>query len=113
MFALIARYAPPPPPGAAPPPLWGSPAVIGERLAGAFGEPFFERGTQVVPALSLAHYRGFIEATIGPMRKVIEALAKEPERLAQVRTDFDALVAPYFVDNQIQQSYLLTRAAVR
>jgi SAM-dependent methyltransferase len=113
MFALIARYSPPPPPGAAPPPLWGNTAIVAERLAGAFGEPFFERGTMAYPALSLAHYRRFIEATIGPMRKVIEGLANEPERLAQVRADFDALATPYYADNQIQQSYLLTRAAVR
>jgi SAM-dependent methyltransferase len=113
MFALISRNSAPPPPGVAPPPLWGNPAVINERLAGAFGEPFFERGTMVYPALSLAHYRRFIEASIGPMRKVVEGLADAPDRLARVRADFEALVTPYYVDNQIQQSYLLTRAPVR
>jgi SAM-dependent methyltransferase len=113
MFVLIGRNSPPPPPGVAPPPLWGNPAVINERLAGAFGEPFFERGTMVYPALSLAHYRRFIEASIGPMRKVVEALADAPDRLARVRAEFEALVTPYYVDNLIQQSYLLTRAPVR
>ena len=113
MFALISRYSPPPPPGVAPPPLWGNPTVINERLAGAFGEAFFERGTMVYPALSMGHYRQFIEASIGPMRRVVEGLADAPERLARVRADFDALVIPYYVDNQVQQSYLLTRALVR
>jgi SAM-dependent methyltransferase len=113
MFAFIGRNSPPPPPGAAPPPLWGNPAVISERLAGAFGEPLFERGTMLYPALSLAHYRVFIEASIGPMRKVVEGLADAPDRLARVRADFEALVTPYYVDNQVQQSYLLTRALVR
>ena len=113
MFALIGRNSPPPPPGVAPAPLWGNPAVINERLAGAFGEPFFERGTMVYPALSLAHYRRFIEASIGPMRKVVDGLADAPDRLARVRADFEALVTPYYVDNQVQQSYLLTRAPVR
>jgi SAM-dependent methyltransferase len=113
MFALIGRNSPPPPPGVAPPPLWGNLAVINERLAGAFGEPFFERGTMAYPALSLAHYRRFIEASIGPMRKVVEGLADAPDRLARVRADFEALVTPYYVDNQVQQSYLLTRASVR
>jgi hypothetical protein len=113
MFAFIGRNSPPPPPGAAPPPLWGNPAVISERLTGAFGEPFFERGTMLYPALSLAHYRVFIEASIGPMRKVIEGLADAPDRLARVRAEFEALVTPYYVDNQVQQSYLLTRAPVR
>jgi len=113
MFGLIGRNSPPPPAGVAPPPLWGNPAVIAERLAGAFGEPFFERGMMAYPALSLAHYRRFIEASIGPMRKLIEGLADSPDRLSRVRADFDALVAPYFVENQVQQSYLLTRAPVR
>jgi SAM-dependent methyltransferase len=113
MFALIGRNSPPPPPGVPAPPLWGNLAVISERLSGAFGEPFFERGTMLVPALSLAHYRRYIEASIGPMRKLVEGLAPAPDQLARVRADFDALVAPYYVDNQIQQSYLLTRAPVR
>ena len=113
MFALIGRNSPPPPPGAAAPPLWGNPVVIGERLAGGFAEPFFERGTMTYPALSLAHYRRFIEASIGPMCKLIQNLADAPDRLARVRAEFESLVAPYYVDNQIQQSYLLTRARVR
>jgi SAM-dependent methyltransferase len=113
MFALIGRNSPPPPPGAAPPPLWGNPAVISERLASAFGEPFFERGVMVVPALSLAHYRRFIEASIGPMRKVVEAFANAPDRLAALHAEFDALVTPYYVDNLLQQGYLMTRALAR
>ena len=113
MFALIGRNSPPPPPGAAPPPLWGNPAVISERLAGAFGEPFFERGMMLYPALSLAHYRRFIETSIGPMQKLVEALANAPDRLAALHADFDALVTPYYVDNQVQQDYLLTRAIAR
>jgi len=113
MFALIGRHSPPPPQGAAPPPLWGNTAIISERLAGKFGEPFFERGTMRVPALSLAHYRRFIEAAIGPMHKLVESLAAAPDQLARLRGEFDSLAAPYFVDNQIQQSYLLTRAPVR
>lgn len=113
MFALIGRRSPPPPPGSSPPPLWGSPAIIGERLARGFGEPFFERGVMAFPALSLAHYRLFIEASIGPMHKLVESLAATPDELARLRSEFDALAAPYYIDNQIQQSYLLTRAPAR
>jgi SAM-dependent methyltransferase len=113
MFAFIGRNSPPPPPGAAAPPLWGNPAVIVERLANSFGEPFFERGTMVYPALSLGHYRRFIESSIGPMRKLVEGLADAPERLAKIRADFDALVEPYYADNVIRQNYLLTRASAQ
>jgi hypothetical protein len=47
------------------------------------------------------------------MRKVVEGLADAPDRLARVRAEFEALVTPYYVDNQVQQSYLLTHAPVR
>jgi len=113
MFGLIGRNSPPPPPGAAAPALWGNPTVIGERLAGGFGEPFFERGTMKYPALSLTHYGRFIEASIGPARKVVESLASTPDRLARFRADFESLVTPYYVDNQVHQDYLLTRANAR
>ena len=113
MFALIARNSPPPPAGVAAPPLWGSPTVIAERLAHGFGELFFERGTMIYPALSLAHYRRYIEMSIGPMRKVIESLSGAPDQLGRVRAEFDSLVAPYFIENRIEQSYLLTRAHAR
>ena len=43
----------------------------------------------------------------------LEGLADASDRLARVRADFDALVTHYFVENQVQQSYLLTSAPVR
>lgn len=113
VFAFVGRNSPPAPPGAAPPPQWGSPATIAERLAAGFDAPFFERGTMRVAALSLAHFRTFMERSVGPIQKLVERLAGEPERLAAVRAEFESLAAPYFVDNQVQQDYLLTRARAR
>ncbi len=113
MFAFVGRHSPPPPPGVAPPSLWGSPAVIGERLAHGFREPMFERGIMWFPALSLSHYRRFMEDTIGPVRKLVEALGASPERLAQIRAELESRAAPYFIDNTIRQDYLLTRAGTR
>ena len=110
VFAFVGRHSPPPPPGAAPPPQWGNPAVIGERLGAGFDAPFFERGTMIVPALSVAHFRGFMEASVGPMQKLVERLQADPAALAAVRSDFDALVAPYWADNVVRQDYLFTRA---
>lgn len=112
-FAFVARHSPPPPPGAAPPPQWGDPAIIAERLARGFDAPFFERGMMRIPALSLPHFRGFTERAVGPIQKLVERLATAPEQLAAVRAEFEALAAPYFTDNLIHQSYLLTRARAR
>lgn len=113
MFAFVARNTPPPPPGAAPPPQWGQPDVITERLGPRFDAAFFERGTMAVPALSTGHYRQFMERAVGPMQKLVESLASDPQKLDSLREEFEAMVAPYFVDNLVRQDYLLTRAQVR
>lgn len=112
MFAFVARNSPPPPPGAAAPPLWGNPAIIAERLGPEFEPPFFERGTMKVPALSLPHFRAFLEHSVGPIQKLVERLADDAKTLAVVRAELEALVAPYYADNIVHQSYLLTRARV-
>jgi SAM-dependent methyltransferase len=109
MFGFVGKHSPPPPPGAAPPPQWGNPANIAERLGSLFEPPFFERGTMAFPALSLPHFREFMEHSVGPMQKLVERLASDPEKLNAVRTEFEELAAPYYVDNVVQQSYLLTK----
>jgi SAM-dependent methyltransferase len=110
LFAFVGKNSPPPPPGAAPPPQWGNPAVIAERLGGKFEAPFFSRGVMQFPALSLAHFREFMVQSVGPMQKLVEAAAKDPQRLAMLRAEFEALAAPYHFGNMIRQEYLLTRA---
>lgn len=110
MFALVGRHSPPLPPGASPPPQWGAIPIVTERLANGFGAPFFERGTMFINALSLPHLREMMERAIGPMQKLVERLAAEPDKLRGFRDEFEALAAPYFRGNQLHQSYLLTRA---
>jgi len=65
------------------------------------------------PALSLSHFREFMERSVGPIQKLIEASAKEPERLAALRAEFETLAAPYYFGNVVRQEYLLTRAKAR
>ena len=113
MFLFVGRNSPPPPPGASPPPQWGIPAVIAERLGPQFDAPFFERRTMKVPALSLQHYRLFMEQSVGPMQKLVEALANDPQKLSDIRQEFEALAAPYYRGNVMHQDYLLTRAGAR
>jgi SAM-dependent methyltransferase len=110
MFALVSQYLPPPP-GVAPPPAWGDPAIVRERLGARVTDLFFERDTMQVPALSAAHYRGSMEATAGPVIKLVSELASHPERLAKFRGELDALVAPYLIDNLMRQNFLMSRAA--
>jgi SAM-dependent methyltransferase len=112
-FAFVARHSPPLPPGASPPPQWGVPALVAERLAAGFEPPTFERGRMLIATLSLAHFRHFTERAVGPMQKLVERLAAEPEQLALVRAEFEALAAPHFTDNQVCQDYLLSRAQAR
>lgn len=113
MFAFMGRHAPPLPEGAAPPPQWGHPATIIERLGGVFHPPFFARGAMALPALSIPHYRLFLEQTIGPMQKIVAKLSGTPDQLEQFRSDFEVMAADYFVDNHVHQDYLLTRAQAR
>jgi SAM-dependent methyltransferase len=112
-FALVGRNSPPPPPGMAPPPQWGNPTIIAERLASGFSAPFFARGTMTFPALSLEHFRLFLEKSIGPLQKLVESLAAEPEKLAALRAEFVTLAQPYYTDNVVRQDYLMTRANAR
>lgn len=112
-FSFIGRHSPPPPPGASPPPQWGIPAVIAERLGTKFEAPFFERRTMQVPALSLQHFRSFMERSVGPMQKLVEALANDPRKLSELRREFDAMSALYYHGNVVHQDYLLTRAQAR
>jgi len=112
-FAFLGRHSPPPPPGFSPPSLWGDPAFVTAQLSAAFEAPVFERGAMHVPALSVAHYRTFMERSIGPLQKVVESLAGEPERLAALRAEFEGIAAAHYAENVVEQAYLLTRAALR
>jgi SAM-dependent methyltransferase len=113
MFAFIARHLPPPSPDSeppAPPPLWGDPNVVRERLGSAVTDLKFARDTLVAAALSLAHFRAAQEATIGPLTKLIASLTNDPDKLAQLRAEFDALAADIFEENTITMPFLMTRA---
>lgn len=113
IFAFVGKNSPPPPPGAAPPPQWGNPGIIAERLGTMFEAPFFARSVMQVQALSVSHFREFMERSVGPMQKLIEAAAQEPPRLVALRAEFEALAEPYYSANIVRQDYLLTRARAR
>jgi hypothetical protein len=73
-----------------------------------------------VPALSVEHFRLFMETSVGPVQKLVERLADDPEKLADdpeklaaIRAELDALMRPYYTENHVHQDYLLTRARAR
>ena len=110
LFAFVGRNSPPAPPGSTPPQMWGDPLVIAERLGSKFQAPFFEPGLMTFPALSLPHFRLFMEHSVGPIQKLVERTASDPARLESIRAEFEQLAAPYHYDNLVHQTYLLTRA---
>jgi SAM-dependent methyltransferase len=116
LFALIAENMPPPPAGTptpASPSQWGSPDVVRERLGERVSDLVFDRGTLVTPQLSVRHARLMFERTIGPVTKLVFMLESQPERLAQLRAELEALVATIFEDNHLRQHFLMTRATKR
>jgi len=115
LFSFIARHAAPPPgvDPPAPPPLWGDPNIIRERLGDAITDLKFARGMLVAPALSIAHFRTAQEATIGPLKKLVESLDNAPDELAQIRRDFETMAADVFEDNAVHMPFLMTQATKR
>jgi SAM-dependent methyltransferase len=109
LFALTARYVPPPA-GVEPPPAWGDPTIVRERLGTAVRDIHFERELMLAPCLSPQHYRANVETTAGPVVKLVAALKNEPARLKQFRSELEAAVSAYLVDNAVRQHYLMTRA---
>jgi len=110
---ILARYMPPPPPGSAQPasPIeWGDPDVIRERLGEAVTEVRFEPGILVTPTLSPQHWRHLSETAVGPMARIVAGLDGQPAKLAQFRSEVEALIGEYFEDNQTRQHFLMTRA---
>jgi SAM-dependent methyltransferase len=113
MFALTASYLPPPPEGAAPPTQWGNPEIVRERLSDRVTDVSFERDAIYMPGLSPEHIIGTFERTGGPLIKLVESLKSDPARLKQFRSEFRAIVEEYYRENQLHQSYLMTRARKR
>lgn len=112
IFALVGKYAPPPPAGVAPSPQWGDVGIVRQRLASGVRDLLFDRDTMRFPALSLAHYRDQFEQTSGPVRKLVQALRGEPQKLAAFRAEFEAIAARFFEPEQnvIRFDYLMSRA---
>ncbi len=112
-FELFSRYMPPPPPETkqpAPPMLWGDPNIIRSRLGDLAKGLVFERGAMIVPTLSVQHFRIAQEATIGPLTKLVASLQDDSAKLAQLRAEYEAMIAEVFEDNLVQLHFIMARA---
>jgi SAM-dependent methyltransferase len=110
MFTLMTAYLPPPPAGAAPPVQWGNPDIVRERLGDAVDDLMFDRDILYTPGMSVEHIMNMLERTGGPLIKLVESLKNEPARMKEFRSAFRATIEPYYRENQLHQSYLMTRA---
>ena len=109
-MALSAKYMPPPPPGVSPPVVWGETNFVRQKLADKVTDIVFDRDGMMLPALTPAHFRMHVERSAGPMIHLVEMLsATNPDKLAEFRSDFDAIVEQYHRDNMVRQDYLMTR----
>ena len=109
MFDLFARVSPPPA-GAALPSSWGVPQIVRERLSSRVVDVTFGSGEMRTPTLSPAQFCARMEATSPPLKKALAALAGDPAAAARLRDELRSIVACYFRDNCITQTFLMTRA---
>lgn len=111
LFTLVSSYmGPPPDPAPAPPPQWGDVNIVKARLGDQVKDLVFDRDVMAFPTLSPQHYRMSAEGSIGPVIKLVAALASDAKRLARFRSEFEALVAEWTVDNTVRQQFLMSRA---
>jgi ubiquinone/menaquinone biosynthesis C-methylase UbiE len=89
-FGVLAPYAPPPPAGAASPLLWGSEAYVQSLFGDRVEYQTLERRAYQETADSPRAYCDFFRETFGPVNTLYNALADQPERLAQLDRDFVA-----------------------
>ncbi|MFD8636869.1 class I SAM-dependent methyltransferase [Streptomyces sp. NPDC059533] len=111
MFATMKPYAPPPPPGAQPPPLWGDPEHVHELLGDGVTDLVARRETVRVDRFTKpSDFREFFKALYGPTVAVYRSIAEDPERVAALDRDLDALAAEHTADGVMEWEYLLLTA---
>ncbi len=113
LLDLLGRYTPPPAAGApfpARPSAWGDVGVVRERLGDAVTGVRFARGTMLMQTLSAAHARVMQEATVGPFAKLVELLRDDPQTLARLRHEVEAVFADAFHENCLHLDFLMARA---
>lgn len=96
MFRTMKPYAPPPPAGAQPPPLWGDEdhvrALLGDRVVDVAAR----REPLAVDLFATPEaWREYMKTNYGPTIAVYRNVADDPERVAALDRDLDALAARF------------------
>ena len=108
-FQINAKYGPPLPDGAAALVQWGSVETIKERLQNLVHDLTFDRDKLEMPGLSVAHIRANFEKGAGPLKRMVEAFAEEPEKLSSLRNEIDEAISEYFEDNLLRMDFLMAK----
>jgi hypothetical protein len=61
--------------------------------------------------LSPQHFRRMMEATVGPLTRLVQQYKDEPDKLHSLRSEIEALITEYFDwgSNVMRQQFLDTR----
>ena len=112
MFATMKPYAPPPPPGAQPPPLWGSEDHVRELLGDRVRDITATRRTLVVDNFKTpSDFREYFKNVYGPTIAVYRFNADDPDKVAALDRDLDALAERFGAnDGPMEWEYLLVTA---
>ena len=115
LFTTMKPYAPPPPPGVQPPPLWGDEdhvrALLGDRVVQLSTARHTLRVTNFPDATDL---RDYFKEKYGPTMAIYASIDGDPERVAALDSDIDALVQRFReADGALGWEYLLLTAEKR
>ncbi|QUW18261.1 class I SAM-dependent methyltransferase [Agrococcus sp. Marseille-Q4369] len=113
MFTIMKPFAPAPPPGAQPAVLWGSEAHVRELLGARVELTFRKELLDVRRFGSGADFRDFFKRTYGPTIVTYRGIADQPERVAELDRELEALGERYRDGDLVQLEYLLTTGTVR
>jgi len=115
MFATMKPYAPPPPPGAQPPPLWGSEEHVRDLFGDRVRDITATKRTLVVDNFKTpSDFRDYFKNVYGPTIAVYRFNADDPEKVAALDRDLDALAERFgAADGPMEWEYLVLTAVRR
>ena len=115
MFATMKPYAPPPPPGAQPPPLWGSEEHVRDLLGDRVRDITATKRTLMVDNFKTPEdFREYFKNVYGPTIAVYKFNADDPDKVAALDRDLDALAERFgATDGPMEWEYLVVTAVRR